>query len=387
MELSNRISHIKPSASMAVKEKASMLKQQGKNIIDLSVGEPHFNTPNHIKEAAIKALSNNHTKYTSSKGIPELRKQISIKLQQENNLTTDPEKNILVTPGTKQALYYLNCVIINPGDEAIIFEPYWVTYPESIKLCGGIPVPVFGKEENNFKPTIKEIEEKITEKTKYILFSNPCNPTGALFNKEELQEIVNLAKERNIYIISDEIYEYIIYDNEFVSTASLSRAKDITITLNGFSKGTNMTGWRIAFIAAPEHIIKAANIMQQQIATCASSISQKAAVEAYNEKHKIKDMVQKYQQNRDLLVNGLNKIKGFHCNNPKGTFYTFPNISGLNMNSTKAAEYILEHAQITTVPGIAYGENCDSFLRFSFAASEEDIKEALNRLEKLFGCS
>jgi aspartate aminotransferase len=320
--VSERIKVIKPSASMDATEKVAELRRQGKEVINLSIGQPDFNTPDNIKLAGIKAINDNFTGYTSAKGIPELLEAVSKKLLEDNKIKTIPGKNIIITPGIKQALYYVNLCLINPGDEAIILEPYWLTYIDSLKLCGGVPVIVCCKEENNFKPKIEDIEKRITKKTKYILFNNPNNPTGAVWSKSELKKLVEVARKHKVTIVADEIYEHIIFDNnKFISIASLEGADDITITFNGFSKGPAMTGWRLGFIAAPEEIIKLMVKAQQQIATCATSISQKAAVVAYEQKKEIEEMRLIYQKRRDLLVNGLNKIKGFKCNHPEGTFY------------------------------------------------------------------
>ena len=384
--LSERINSVKPSASMSMNEKLIKLKKQGKEIINLTIGQPDFNTPESIKDAGISAITNNFTHYTTAKGIPELLQSIGSKLQKENNVDVDPDKNILVVPGIKQAIYYINCCLINPGDEGIIFEPYWLTYWDSLKLCDGIPVPVFGVQTNDFKPTIQQIKNKISDKTKYILFSNPCNPTGSLWDRNELEEIVEIARNHDIFVISDEIYEKIVFDNnEFVSTASLEGAKDITITLNGFSKGQAMTGWRIGYAVGHEDIIKALLKTQQQIATCVSSISQKAAVIAYDGRDQIQNMVKSYEKRRNLIVDGLNSIKGFSCNKPRGTFYAFADISALDMGSIKATDYLLENAGVGVVPGVAYGKNCDNYIRLSFATSEENIKRALIKLEEVFG--
>ena len=384
--LSERMKSIKPPASMGMNEKIMKLKNEGKEIINLSIGEPDFNTPEHIKRAGISAINQNFTHYTSSKGILELLQAISKKLEIENNIDAVPENNILITPGVKQALYYLNLILINPGDECIIFEPYWLTYWDSVKLCGGRPVSVYGEEKNDFKPTQEQIENKICDKTKYILFSNPCNPTGSLWNKKELEDIVKVARENKIFIISDEVYEKIIFDgNVFVSTASLEGAKDVTITLNGFSKAQAMTGWRIGYAIGPEYVIKAMNEVQQQTATCVCSISQKAASMAFGAEEDTTEMVEQYQKRRDLFVDGLNRIKGFNSKKPKGTFYVFANISDLRMASVEATDYLLEKVGVGVVPGIAYGENCNNYLRFSFATNEANIIKALKKLEEVFG--
>ncbi|MBS3124364.1 pyridoxal phosphate-dependent aminotransferase [Candidatus Woesearchaeota archaeon] len=386
-KLALRLKEIKLSSSISTNEKIKCLIKEGKKIINFSVGEPEIDTFPKIKEAAIKAINDNYSHYTNSRGILELRHKISEKLRNENKIDLNAENNIIIVPGVKQALYYLNTALINPGDEAIIFEPYWSTYIDSLKLCGGVPITISGKEENYFKPDLKLLRNKITPKTKYILFSNPCNPSGTLFNRKELEEIVMIAKEHNILIISDEIYEKLVFDdNQFVSTASILEAEDITITINGFSKVTAMTGWRLGFIAANEAIIKAITLVQQQIATCPNSIVQKAAEVAFEQKEEIDQMVKIYQRKRDLLVDGLNKIKGFSCNKPQGSFYVFPNISGLDLGgSTNVSLYLLEKTGIGVVPGIEYGNNFDNYVRFAYTITEKEILEAISRLESAFG--
>ena len=320
-----------------------------------------------------------------SKGIPELLKVVGKKLNRENAIKANSENNILITPGIKQALFYINCCLINPGDEGIILEPYWITYLDSLKLCGGVPVFVEGKEENNFKATIGEIKSKVTPKTKYILFSNPCNPSGAVWRREELEDIVKIARKHDIFIISDEIYEYFLYDRlKHVSTASLRGAEKLTITFNGFSKGQAMSGWRVGYIVANDKIIKAATKMQQTIATCVCSISQKAAVKGYHAKKEIKNIVREYQERRNIFVRGLNGIKGISCKYPEGAFYVFANISGLNINGLQASSKILDYASVSSVPGIVYGEHYSNYVRFSFAAGRDVLKDAVKRMEKLF---
>jgi aspartate/methionine/tyrosine aminotransferase/aminoglycoside N3'-acetyltransferase len=384
--LADRINDIKPPASMGMSEKVSGMKKKGREIIDLTIGEPDFDTPDKIRNAGIKAIKNGFTHYTKSKGIDELRYEIRKKLHKENRIKVDPDNNILITPGVKQALYYLNSCVINPNDEAIVIEPHWMTYIDSLLLCGGVPKTVCGEEGNDFKPTMEQIENKISERVKYIIVNNPCNPTGALWSKQELEKIVDMARKNNMLIVSDEIYEKMVFDdNKFVSMASLEGAEDITITLNGFSKSHAMTGWRVGYAVGHEEIIKAMNKVQQQIATCACSISQKAAVIANQERDDVKRMTSLYQKRRDILVNGLNKINGFECRKPKGTFYAFANITGLGMGSLEVTEYMLKEANVAVVPGIAYGKNCNNFIRLSFAASEENIEGALRNLDACFG--
>ncbi len=386
IKLSQRVCNIEQSASIVANEAIASLHKQGKNVINLSIGEPDFYPADKVKEEAMLAIAKNVNAYTNAQGILELRQAISKKLREENGIVADPGKNILVTPGVKQALFYLNSCLINPGDEIIVLEPYWFTYLESVKLCDGIPVPVVGKEEKGFKPTTRQIEEKITSKTKYIVLSNPCNPTGAVWDIQELKEIVSLAKAYNLLIIADEIYEKIIFDNhKFVSIASLPEAEEITITLNGFSKCSAIQGWRVGFVVANEVIIKAMLKIQQQVATCVNSIAQRAAVVAFEQTEEIKKMVQVYQQRRDLMVNGLNSIMHFQCKKPLGGLFIFVNISSLNLGSVAAASILLEKLGIGVVPGVAYGKNFDHYLRFSFTTSEENIREAVKRLTLFFG--
>jgi len=381
----NRIYSINPSASMSVNQKAKDLINSGIDIINLSIGQPDFNTPLHVKNAAINAINENHTGYISSKGISNLLSSIEKKYKNHsfNQLT---KNNIIVTPGVKQALFYLNLCLINPGDEAIIFEPYWVTYLDSLLLCGGKPINISGKEENYFKPDISDIKSKITDKTKYFLFSNPCNPSGAVWNKDELNEIYFLAKKHNLYIISDEIYDSIIFDNlKYTSIGSLEEKINKVITLNGYSKSYSMPGFRIGYIIANETLITQTIKLQETIATCVSSISQFAASNAYDDELFLLNNKIIYEQRRDLLVDGINSIKGLSCVKPKGSFYVFINIKDLRMDSIKASEDMLVNAKVAVVPGIAYGNNFDSYVRASFATSEKKINKAIENLLKYYG--
>ena len=385
-KLSDRVNAIALSKSMSSNEEVVKLIKQGVDVINLTIGEPDFPSPLSIKKAGIDAIKNNYTHYTNSKGIHELLVTIGNVMRKKYSTVIDPDKNIIITPGTKQAVYYLNCVLINPGDEGIIFEPNWLTYWDSLKLCGGIPVNVIGKESDGFKPKIRDINNSITKKTKYILFSNPCNPTGAVWNREELRELLKIAITNNILIIADEIYGRIIFDKrKFVSIGSLENVENNVIILNGFSKEQAMTGWRIGYMIGPAVIIDAVNKMQQQIATRVSSISQHAALKGFSVERSIDNMVRTFEKRRNILIRGLNKIKGFSCQKPQGTFYAFVNISGTGMDSEQIADYLLQKAKIGVVPGVSYGSNFRHYIRVSFTINEKRIIEALNRLTELFG--
>ena len=389
--LSNRVKNLATSQTLAMAAKARELRSQGKDVIGLSLGEPDFNIPDFIKEAAKNAIDENYNSYTPVDGYGELKEAIITKFKRDNNLEYSASE-IVVSTGAKQALYNIASVLINPGDEVILPCPYWVSYSDIIKLKGGIPVEIKTSIENNFKMTGEQLKNSINEKTKMVWFSSPCNPSGSVYNEKELKEIVDvLESHKNIFVVSDEIYEHINYKGGHLSIGSFDTIKERTITVNGVSKAFAMTGWRIGYIGAPEWIARACNKVQGQVTSGANCIAQRAVITALNENpDKIEYMVDEFKSRRDLILNLLNDIEGFECNVPDGAFYVFPDISyffGKEISGTKInnasdmSMFLLENALVATVTGDAFGNpNC---IRISYAASKEKITEAVSRIKKL----
>ena len=389
--LSDRVKNLATSQTLAMAAKARELKSLGKDVIGLSLGEPDFNTPDFIKNAAKKAIYQNYNSYTPVDGYGDLKEAIITKFKRDNNLNYE-SSDIVVSTGAKQALYNIASVLINPGDEVILPCPYWVSYSDIIKLKGGIPVEIKTSIEDNFKMTGEQLQNSITEKTKMVWFSSPCNPSGSVYDKDELKEIVNvLDAHKNIFVVSDEIYEHINYKGGHVSIGSFDKIKDRTITVNGVSKAFAMTGWRIGYIGAPHWIARACNKVQGQVTSGANCIAQRAVITALNENpDKIEYMVKEFESRRDLILDLLNKIPGFQCNVPDGAFYVFPDIShyfgkeihGVKIkNASDMSMFLLEKALVATVTGDAFGNpNC---IRISYAASKEKITEAVERIKNL----
>ena len=389
--LSNRVKNLATSQTLAMAAKARELRSQGKDVIGLSLGEPDFNIPDFIKEAAKNAIDENYNSYTPVDGYGELKEAIITKFKRDNNLEYSASE-IVVSTGAKQALYNIASVLINPGDEVILPCPYWVSYSDIIKLKGGIPVEIKTSIENNFKMTGEQLKNSINEKTKMVWFSSPCNPSGSVYNEKELKEIVDvLESHKNIFVVSDEIYEHINYKGGHLSIGSFDTIKERTITVNGVSKAFAMTGWRIGYIGAPEWIARACNKVQGQVTSGANCIAQRAVITALNENpDKIEYMVDEFKSRRDLILNLLNDIEGFECNVPDGAFYVFPDISyffgkeisGVKINNASdMSMFLLENALVATVTGDAFGNpNC---IRISYAASKEKITEAVSRIKKL----
>ena len=389
--LSNRVKNLATSQTLAMAAKARELRSQGKDVIGLSLGEPDFNIPDFIKEAAKNAIDENYNSYTPVDGYGELKEAIITKFKRDNNLEYSASE-IVVSTGAKQALYNIASVLINPGDEVILPCPYWVSYSDIIKLKGGIPVEIKTSIENNFKMTGEQLKNSINEKTKMVWFSSPCNPSGSVYNQKELKEIVDvLESHKNIFVVSDEIYEHINYKGGHLSIGSFDTIKERTITVNGVSKAFAMTGWRIGYIGAPEWIARACNKVQGQVTSGANCIAQRAVITALNENpDKIEYMVDEFKSRRDLILNLLNDIEGFECNVPDGAFYVFPDISyffgkeisGVKINNASdMSMFLLENALVATVTGDAFGNpNC---IRISYAASKEKITEAVSRIKKL----
>lgn len=386
--LSDRINKLSTSQTLAMAALARELKAQGKDIISLSLGEPDFNTPDFIKEAAKKAIDDNYSTYTPVDGYVELKEAICRKFKRDNNLDYKPA-NIVVSTGAKQSLYNVAQVMLNDGDEVILPAPYWVSYYEIIKLSGGVPVEVPTSVESDFKITPEQLEKFITPKTKMMWFSSPCNPSGSVYNREELEAIGKvLEKHPNIYIVSDEIYEHINFSGTFCSIATIPGLFDRTITVNGVAKAFAMTGWRIGYIGAPEIIAKACTKMQGQVTSGANSIAQRATITAVDaDPSVLNNMVTAFKNRRDLVVALAKEIPGFKINVPEGAFYLFPDVSayfgktlrGKTINNADDfSMYLLSEANVATVTGDAFGNpNC---IRLSYATSEALLTEAFKRI-------
>lgn len=387
--LSDRINNLSVSQTLAMAAKARELKAQGKDIISLSLGEPDFNTPDFIKEAAIKAIHENYSTYSPVDGYAELKDAICRKFKRDNNLDYKPA-NIVVSTGAKQSLYNVCQVMLNPGDECILPAPYWVSYSEMVKMAEANPIEVPTTIENDFKITPEQLEAAITPKTKLIMFSSPCNPSGSVYNEAELTALAKvLEKYPNIYVVSDEIYEHINFSGTFCSIATIPGMFERTVTVNGVAKAFAMTGWRIGYIGAPEFIAKACTKMQGQVTSGANSIAQRATITAVDaDPSVLYDMVKAFHGRRDLVVGLLKEIPGVKINVPEGAFYVFPDVSeffGKTLNGVEIKNaddlsmYLLEHANVATVTGDAFGNaNC---IRFSYATSEDILTEALRRIK------
>ena len=390
--VSNSLKRIKPSPTLAVTQKAREMKDAGKDVIGLGAGEPDFDTPDNIKEAAIDAIRRGETKYTAVDGTPKLKKAIQGKFSRENNLSYELSQ-ISVGTGGKQIIYNAFMATLNPGDEVIIPAPYWVSYPDMVLLAGGKPKIVQCSEKNEFKIKPKELKKAISKKTKWLIINSPSNPTGSCYTEEELEELSEiLIKNKRIYILSDDIYEHITYDGfKFFTIAQIDALKDRTLTMNGVSKSYSMTGWRIGYGAGPKEIIKAMAKIQSQSTTNPSSISQAAAIEALNGTQEfIKTRTESFKERRDFVVKSLNKIKGLTCFKPNGAFYVFPNCkSCLNKKDIKKnkiktdkdfVESLLENAGVAVVQGSAFG--LPGFFRISYATSMENLQRALAKIKE-----
>lgn len=388
--LSDRINNLSVSQTLAMAAKARELKALGKDIISLSLGEPDFNTPDFIKEAAKNAIDENWSTYSPVDGYAELKDAIVLKFKRDNGLEYKPA-NIVVSTGAKQSLYNIAQAMLNEGDEVILPAPFWVSYSEIIKLSGGNPIEVPTSVESDFKMTPAQLEAAITPKTKMMWFSSPCNPSGSVYSREELTALAEvLAKHPNIFVVSDEIYEHINFSGTFCSIASIPGMFDRTITVNGVAKAFAMTGWRIGYIGAPEFIAKACTKLQGQVTSGANSIAQRATITALEADPKVlKYMVDAFHKRRDLVIGLINDIPGLKVNVPEGAFYAFPDVSSyfgstLNGYHIKDANdlsmYLLEHANVATVTGDAFGNpNC---IRLSYATSEEILVEAFRRIKE-----
>lgn len=389
--LSNRILNMSTSATLAMAAKARELRGEGKDIIGLSLGEPDFNTPDFIKNAAIQAINDDYNSYTPVDGYQELKEAIITKFKRDNKLTyTLPQ--IVVSTGAKQSLANVAAVMLNKGDEVILPCPYWVSYSDIVKLNDGVPVEVKTSIDTDFKMTPAQLDAAITPKTKMLWFSSPCNPSGSLYSEKELEALAEILKKHpNIYVVSDEIYEHINYTGKpHASMANVEGMFDNTITVNGVSKAFAMTGWRIGYIGAPDWIARACNKMQGQVTSGANCIAQRAVITALNaEPTVVKFMIDEFKVRRDLVLDLLSDIEGFNTNTPEGAFYVFPDVShffGKTLkgktinNATDFSLFLLEEALVATVTGDAFGNpNC---IRISYAASQKEIKEAIKRIKE-----
>ena len=389
-QLSDRLNRLSPSATLAMSQKSSELQAQGIDVVNMSVGEPDFPTPQHIKAAAVKAIEENWTKYSPVPGYPDLKKAISNKLKTENGLDYAPNQ-ILVSNGAKQSVCNAIMAIVNAGDEVIIPAPYWVSYPQMVLLAEGTPVFVEAKIEQDFKITPEQLEAAISPRTRALILCSPCNPTGSVYSKDELEKLKNvLVKHERVIVIADEIYEHINYVGKHASMGEFEDLKDRVVIINGVSKAYAMTGWRIGFIAAPEWIVKGCNKLQGQYTSGPCSISQKAAVAAYNSDQQcVEDMRQAFERRKNLIVKLTKEVPGLEVNNPEGAFYLFPKCSSffgktdgerVIKNSTDFAMYLLEVGHVATVGGDAFG--APECFRMSYATSDENICEAIRRIKE-----
>jgi aspartate aminotransferase len=392
--LAKRLATLAPSATLAVQTQAKELKRRGVDVISFGAGEPDFDTPERVKNAAIQAIRNGQTKYTEVPGIPELRAAACAKFKRDNGLDYEPAE-ILISCGGKHTLYNIFVALLDPGDEVIVPSPYWVSYPEQVRLLDGVPVPVVTLESTGFDLDPARIEAAITPRTKIVVLNSPNNPTGAVFSRAALEAVARLAVERNLWIISDECYESLTFEGRHVSVASFGpEVKARTIVVNTCSKAYAMTGWRIGLGAGPRAIIKAMTDVQSQVTSNPSSIAQWAAVEALSgPQDEVAKMAGEFDRRRRLIVDGLNALPGVRCATPKGAFYAFPNVAGLLgkrrpggaplAGSGDVASFLLEEARVAVVPGADFGS--DAHVRLSYATSAELIREGLRRMGEAIG--
>lgn len=389
-QLSERLNRLSPSATLAMSQKSGEMKAQGIDVINMSVGEPDFNTPDHIKEAAKKAVDENYSRYSPVPGYADLRKAIVAKLKNENGLEYTVNE-ILVSNGAKQSVCNTVMALVNDGEEVIIPAPYWVSYPQMVKLAGGVPVIIEAGFEQNFKITPEQLEAAITPKTRMLILCSPSNPTGSVYSEAELKGLAEVIKRHDdVFVLADEIYEHINYTGRHCSIASIEGMKERSVIVNGVSKAYAMTGWRIGYIAAPEWIVKGCNKLQGQYTSGPCSVSQKAAEAAYTSSQEcVAEMRDAFKRRRDLIVSLAKDIPGLEVNEPEGAFYLFPKCSsyfgkshgGRTINtSTDLALFILEDGHVATVAGDAFGDPC--CFRMSYATSDDNIREAMARIKK-----
>jgi len=377
-----RVESIGPSPIVVLREMAGEMRAAGQAVIDLTIGEPDFDTPQFIVHAAEAAMEAGFTHYVSSRGIGELRQAIAQKLEGENGLHYDPDQEIVVTLGGKQALFSTILATIEEGDEVLILDPAWVSYDPCVRLAGGIPIHVPLSASDNFLITTEFLQPYLSKGTRMVILNSPNNPTGRVMTEDEIEAVASLAEEADLLILSDEIYEKLVYDGrQHLSIAALPSMRKRTVVVNGFSKAYAMTGWRLGYMAAPAAIVAAMIKVHQHSVTCAASFAQKAGVVALNgPQDELQAMVAEFQARRDLICEGLDSIPGISCPRVEGALYAFPDISALGLPSSKLAERLLLEGGVATIPGIAFGASCDSHLRLCFATSRQELERALERI-------
>jgi len=379
-----RMQYMPFSGIRRMSEAASKLRAQGVDVIEMTMGRPDFDTPVHIKKAAEKALEAGNVHYTSNYGIPELLKAISKKMKKDNNLDYDPTGEIIVTAGAGEAVYASMTAFLNPGDEIIIPSPIWLNYVYVPQMLGATTVTVPLSEENNFALSAKDVAAKITPKTKMLVLVSPNNPTGGVMKEEDLTEIAEMAVKNNFIVVSDEIYEHLIYDGKkHVSIGSLPGMKERTITINGVSKAYSMTGWRIGWVCAHKNLIQSIVRCHMYVVACANSFSQYGALEALEgPQESVGEMAAEFNRRRDLIVSTINDMPKITCVKPSGAFYVFVNIKGMNMTSVEAADFFLNKANVACVPGSAFGDGGEGYVRFAYSNSYENIQRAMANIKK-----
>ncbi len=387
VKLSDRLEKIKPSKTMAVMALAKDLKAQGVDIVDLGAGEPDFPTPEYIKDLATAAMADGYTKYTKVDGIPELKEAIAMKLERDNKLSYSAEQ-IIVTSGAKQAIYNAMMAVVNEGDEVIILSPYWVSFPEMVKMADGEPVFAELDPKADYRRTLKPFEEYVTDKTVAVVLNSPSNPVGSLLDDDFIADVIKTALEEDLLIISDETYERITFEKKYKSIAAYEGGAEVTLTVNSMSKTYSMTGWRLGFAAGTEELIKAMSKIQSQSTSNANSIAQKASVGALKGDQSAAEMMRdKYWERRDVIYEGLSNLPGIEVNKPEGSFFIFPDVSafygksvnGRSINgSVEFSEFLIEHAKVIVIPGVAFGS--DNNVRISFAAPIEEIEKGIERI-------
>jgi len=373
-----------PTVGMVAKVKE--LRRSGIDVISLGAGEPGFVTPEHIREFAKEALDEGNTFYSDSAGILELRTAIAEKMERDNGIKADPNSEIMVTVGGKEAIFATMMAMIDSGDEVVLSDPCWVSYEPCVVFAGGIPVKIPLYEDREFRLNIADLEKSVTSKTKLIIVNSPNNPTGGTLEKNDLQDIANVAVENDLLVLSDELYEYLVYDEmRHYSIASFPGMRDRTITVNGFSKAFAMTGWRLGYMTANKRIIERAKVIHEHSVTAPSTFAQKAAALALGDERSWKfaeEMNIQYRKRRDILMGGLARIEGVSCVKPRGAFYAFPNISSVENSSVRMSELILEKARVATIPGVGFGKRGEGHLRLTFTNPEDELKEALRRIKE-----
>ena len=387
--LSHLLHNIPSSPTLAVNDKAKALQLAGHDVIALAGGDPDFPTPPHIVEAAYRAMLDGATHYPAPMiGIPAALEAITAKMERENGvLIDDPRHQIIITPGGKWGLYLALTAVLNPGDEVLILEPHWVSYPPMITLAGGVPVPVSLPADDNFRITAAALRARLTPRTKALMVNNPCNPTGRVLTPEELAAVVAVATEADLYVIADEIYEKLVFDGRsHLSIAAAPGMAERTLTVNGLTKSYAMTGWRLGWLVGPAPIIKLATRLNSQAVSCAATFSMHACVAALNGPQDIiAEMRDAYQARRDFMVKALNEIEGVACRSIEGAFYLFPSFPGSGKNSLELADALLDKAQIAGVPGIAFGQSGEGHVRFAISTAVHDLERAVERLAKVAG--